>query len=86
MPAVSKDLARLLMLKEALDEAIKSQRRSDQCHENYTKRTNVNGFSRALTATYESNAAWNEKALDKDMAALKIAAKALFEKEESEVS
>ena len=86
MPAVSKDLARLISLKEALDEAIKSQRRADQCHENYTKRTNVNGFSRALTATYESNAAWNAKALEKDMVALKVAARALFEEEESEVS
>ncbi|NRB79189.1 MAG: hypothetical protein HRU38_11040 [Saccharospirillaceae bacterium] len=75
MSALRDNLAELLSLKAAINEAIKSQRRSDKCHDNFIKRTNTVGFSRASTTTYTANAAWNAEALKSDMKHLKGKAK-----------
>lgn len=52
MSEIRDNLADLLSLRAVLNEAIKSQRRSDKCHDNFIKRTNTVGFSRASTTTY----------------------------------
>ncbi|MEZ8028550.1 hypothetical protein [Enterovibrio norvegicus] len=75
----SDDLTRLLEIRSALNEAIKSQRRSDKCHQSYIEKTNKQGFSRSLTTTYNAAAAAsNASALRTDMAQLKDAVEAVF--------
>lgn len=71
MTAVSEELANLLTLKTLLNEAIKSQKRSDKCNANYITRTNNSGFSRSLTTSFNANASHNASALKSDMKALK---------------
>lgn len=71
MAAVSEELTNLLTLKKLLNEAIKSQKRSDKCNANYVSRTNNSGFSRSLTTSFNANASHNASALKSDMKALK---------------
>ncbi|WP_199438379.1 hypothetical protein [Vibrio owensii] len=78
MSGNSEELTKLLAMRTALSEAIKSQRRLDNCHARYIEKTNTNGFSRALTTTYNANASSNAAALKSDMNTLKKATQAVF--------
>lgn len=78
MAANSDELAKLLAMRTALSEAIKSQRRLDNCHSRYIEKTNNVGFSRSLTTTYNANASSNAAALKSDMDSLKTATQAVF--------
>lgn len=70
---MSEDLSNLLALKFLLNEAIKSQKRSDKCNENYVLKTNRSGFSRSLTTSFNANASHNASALKSDLKTLKNA-------------
>lgn len=67
MSAHSDELAKLLAMRSALNEAIKSQRRLDNCHASYIEKTTKLGFSRSLTTTYNANASSNAAALKSDL-------------------
>lgn len=71
MAVVSEELAGLLKLRWLLNEAIKSQRRSDKCCANYIEKTNTSGFSRSLTTSFNANASHNVSALKSDLKGLK---------------
>lgn len=73
MANISKELENLLEIKALLNEAIKSQKRSDKCNENYIARTNRAGFSRAVTTSFNASASHNAAALKSDMKVLKDA-------------
>ncbi|MGR5347413.1 hypothetical protein [Vibrio mediterranei] len=72
------DLSKLLAMREALNEAIKSQRRLDSCHRKFIERTTRHGFSRAQTTTYNATAASNAAALKSDMKTLEEVCRTLF--------
>ena len=78
MAANSDELEKLLAMRTALSEAIKSQRRLDNCHSRYIEKTYNVGFSRSLTTTYNANASSNAAALKSDMDSLKTATQAVF--------
>jgi hypothetical protein len=78
MATVSSELEELLELKALLNEAIKSQKRSDKCAQNFVSRTNRVGFSRASTTSFNANASNNAAALKSDMNALKEAFQKTF--------
>ena len=73
MATTSEKLTKLLALKNLLNEAIKSQKRSDNCHEQYVQKTNETGFNRSRTTTFNANASHNAVALKSDINALKNA-------------
>lgn len=70
---MSQEMQQLLNIKEALNEAIKSQRRLDKCHASFIERTNRDGFTRALTTNYNANASHHSAALKADIDTLKQA-------------
>ncbi len=74
----SEELLKLMALRIALNDAIKSQRRADKCHANFISKTHRDGFSRASTTTYNARASSNAIALKSDMQTLKEAILALF--------
>ncbi|NOI32018.1 hypothetical protein [Vibrio coralliilyticus] len=74
----SENLTKLLAMRKALNEAIKSQRRTDRCHQNYFEKTQQDGFSRVRTTTYNAAATSNAAALKSDMAQLKDTVQAVF--------
>lgn len=78
MASDSEELKELLEIRTLLNEAIKSQRRSDKCTANYVSRTNSIGFSRASTTSFNANASNNISALKSDKKSLKDAVIALF--------
>ncbi|HAS5778545.1 TPA: hypothetical protein I7E95_002503 [Vibrio cholerae] len=78
MSAHSDELAKLLAMRSALNEAIKSQRRLDNCHARYIEKTTKLGFSRSLTTTYNANASSNAAALTSDMNTLKEVTQEVF--------
>lgn len=75
---MSPELQHLLVMKAALNEAIKSQRRLDKCHATFVERTNRNGFTRAQTTSYNANATHYTAALKADLETLKCAYNAAF--------
>lgn len=74
----SDELKQLLLMRRALSEAIKSQRRLDNCHASYISATNRDGFSRAKTTSYNARAASNANMLRTDMQTLKNAINSIF--------
>lgn len=74
----SDEMKKLMKLREALSEAIKSQRRLDNCHLTYIEATNRDGFSRAKTTSYNARAASNAVMLQSDMSTLKNATNSIF--------
>ena len=70
---MSQEMQQLLNIKEALNEAIKSQRRLDKCHGACIERTNRDGFTRAQTTSYKANASHHSAALKADIDTLKLA-------------
>ena len=79
-------LKQLLELKALLNEAIKSQRRSDKCISNYIQKTNKHGFNRSTTTSFNAAATHNASALKSDMKALKSAFITLFKMEMNQCS
>ncbi len=74
----NENLDKLLTIRKVLNEAIKSQRRADRCHQNYIEKTERDGFSRARTTTYNAAATSNAEALKSDMVQLKDAVQVVF--------
>ncbi|WP_394222551.1 hypothetical protein [Alteromonas gracilis] len=70
---MSPELEQLLNIREALNEAVKSQRRLDKCHASFIERTNRDGFTRAQTTSYNANASHHSSALKSDIEVLKKA-------------
>jgi len=57
-------------LKVALNEAIRTSKRLDKCHESYRLKTKA-GFSRAATTTYNANSSSLSVALKSELSSVK---------------